>query len=313
MSARPTLAVVVPAWNAARFLPALFDALDAQVEPFDEIVVVDDGSSDDTASIAAARGARVLRHPRNLGCSAAKNTGLAAVASEWVHFQDADDLPLAGFAAAARGALAAQPALDAWLPRWRHVDLASGDLLATSDLDPAALASDPVAACLRQTINNVGVYRVARVRAIGGFTDDARLLHNEDRAFHLALAASGARFGSGGEVLVETRRSDGSMSQSAAVRCLEAHAAVTLDYLARHPGRHAEACAQALWQAATGLASHGRFDLADALVLRAAALGHPVDPRASPRFAALCRLGPRFALRAREYAIRAFKPWLRRA
>lgn len=313
MSIRPTLAVVVPAWNAARFLPALFDALDAQAEPFDETIVVDDGSSDETASLAAARGATVLRHPRNLGCSAAKNTGLAAVRSDWVHFQDADDLPLARFARAAREAIIDQPALDAWLPRWRHVDAASGDLLATSALDPASIAADPVAACLRQTINNVGAYRVARVRAVGGFSGDPRLLHNEDRAFHLALAASGARFGVGDEVLLETRRTGASMSQSAAVRCLEAHAAVTLDHLARHPGRHAEACAQALWQAATGLAAHGRLSLADALVLHAAALGHPVDPQASPRFAALCRLGPRFALRAREYAIRAFKPWLRRA
>ena len=313
MSGRPTLAVVVPAWNAARFLPALFDALDAQVEPFDEVILVDDGSDDDGAALAEARGATVLRHPRNRGCSAAKNTGLAAVRSDWVHFQDADDLPLARYAAAAREAIVAEPRIDAWIPRWRHVDAVDGALLGVSALDPSQVAADPVDACLRHTINNVGAYRVSRVRAIGGFPVDARLLHNEDRAFHLALAASGARFAVGGEEVLETRRHGGSMSQAGAVRCLEAHAAVTLDHLERHAGRHAAAGAAALWQAATGLASHGRFDLADVLVRRAAALGFAIDPAASPRFAALCRVGPRFALRAREYAIRTFKPWLRRA
>lgn len=313
MSARPALAVVIPAFDAARHLPALFDALDAQSEPFDEVILVDDASRDDTAALASARGARVLRHASNAGCSAAKNTGLAAVRSAWVHFQDADDRPLPRFAQAAREALAAEPALDAWLPRWRHLDAASGALLGVSDLDPRALAADPVAACLSRTLNNVGVYRTARVRALGGFDADPRVMHNEDRAFHLRLAVGGARFGAGGELLLETLRHGGSMSQSAAVRCLEAHAAVTLGYLERQPGRHHAACAAALWQAATGLAAHGRFDLADPLVERAAALGHPVDPAASPRFAALCRIGPRFALHVREHAIRAFKPWLRRA
>lgn len=313
MSDRPTIAVVIPAFQAERHLPGLFDALAAQVEPFDEVVLVDDASTDGTAALAKARGAVVLRHGRNAGCSAAKHTGLAAVRSDWVHFQDADDLPLPRFAQAAREAIRAAPALDAWLPRWRHVDAVSGALLAESRLSRDALSVDPVATCLAETVNNVGVYRVSTVREAGGFALDPRLLHNEDRAFHLRLATRGARFHAGDEVLIETRRHPGSMSQASAVRCLESHAAVTLDYLERHPDRHAAVCARALWQAATGLATHRRFDLADPLLRRAASLGHAVDPAASARFAALCRLGPRFALRAREYAIRAFKPWLRRA
>lgn len=313
MSIRPTLAVVVPAWNAVRFLPAMFDAFDAQVEPFDEVIVVDDASSDDTAALAAARGAGVVRHARNAGCSAAKNTGLAAVRADWVHFHDADELLAPDFVRLARRRIAAGAGFDALLFDVEYRDGATGGVIARSALDPAALARDAVAFMLGHTVNNCGVYRVECVRAMGGFRVRPETLHNEDRAFHLALAEAGARFAVESTAAVVPRRFAGSMSQANAVRCLLAHAVVTTDYMARQPGRHSEACARALWQAATGLASHRRFDVADDLVARAAALGYPVDPAASPRFAALCRLGPRVALRAREYAIRAFKPWLRRA
>lgn len=311
MSARPSLAIAIPAWNATRFLPELFDCLRAQTEPFDQIVVCDDASSDDTAARAAELGATVVRHLDNRGCSAAKNSALAAVHCDWVHFHDVDDLLDPGFAAQARAAVG--PSVDAWIPAWRHVDGATGALLAGAVPDAAGLARDPVAVHLRATVNNVGVYRTARVRACGGFRAGPAQLHNEDRAFHLALAEAGARFAAGDTPLVTTRRFGGSMSQGNALRCLQAHAAVTLDYVARNPGRHAADAAAALWQAATGLASRGDFAGADRCVDAAARLGHPVDPAASATFAALCRLGPRTALRIREHAIRWLKPALRRA
>lgn len=311
MSARATMALVIPAWNAERFLPALFECVHGQCEPFDEVVLCDDASTDDTAALARSLGARVVQHARNAGCSAAKNTALAAVESEWVHFHDADDLMDAGFARAAREA--AGPHVDAWIPRWRHVDATTGECLGRSEVDARQLATDAVAANLTTTINNVGVYRCATVRALGGFRGAPEVLHNEDRAFHLALAEAGARFVAGNQILVETRRTAGSMSQSNAARCLSAHGQITCGYVHRNPGRHRRECAIALWQAATGLASLRQFTEADALVDLAAALGFPSDPVGSARFRMLCMLGPRRALRVREWGIRAFKPGLRRA
>jgi hypothetical protein len=216
----------------------------------------------------------------------------------------------AGFASAARDAVG--PVVDAWIPRWRHVDAVTGELLGRSEVDLRLLANDAVAANLTSTINNVGVYRCASVREIGGFSYAPNVLHNEDRAFHLALAEAGARFAGGGEILIETRRIAGSMSQSNAARCLFAHGQITRDYVQRNPGRHRRECAMALWQAATGLASLRRFTEADSLVELAAALGYPSDPAGSARFRMLCVLGPRAALRLREWAVRAFKPELRR-
>jgi glycosyltransferase involved in cell wall biosynthesis len=68
-------AVVVPAYNEAGSIHAVVSEIRA-VDPELEVVVVDDGSTDATASIAAAAGASVLRLPYNLGIGAAVQTGL---------------------------------------------------------------------------------------------------------------------------------------------------------------------------------------------------------------------------------------------
>ena len=73
-----SVAVVVPAFNASATLPELLERLSAVV-PLSAVIVVDDGSSDATASIARERGATVLRHERNRGKGAALRTGFRYV------------------------------------------------------------------------------------------------------------------------------------------------------------------------------------------------------------------------------------------
>jgi glycosyltransferase involved in cell wall biosynthesis len=88
---RVPVSVVVPAYNAAAFLPAALQSIAAQTLQPLETIVVDDASSDETAAIAASFGARVICQPRNMGPSAARNAGVAAAAGAWVAFLDADD------------------------------------------------------------------------------------------------------------------------------------------------------------------------------------------------------------------------------
>jgi glycosyltransferase involved in cell wall biosynthesis len=85
------ISVVIPAYNAARFLPRCLKSAFAQTLKPVEIIVVDDGSTDDTAAVAAGLGAIVLRRP-NGGPGAARNAGIHFASGEWIALLDADDL-----------------------------------------------------------------------------------------------------------------------------------------------------------------------------------------------------------------------------
>ncbi len=90
---RLPVSVVIPAFNRADLLPQTLRSVDAQrPQPPGEVIVVDDGSTDSTAEIAAAWGARVVRHESNQGLSAARNSGIAAASNEWVALLDSDDV-----------------------------------------------------------------------------------------------------------------------------------------------------------------------------------------------------------------------------
>src|ERR1035437_8266655 len=88
-----SISVVIPAYNASRFIAATLQSVWGQTVPADEIVVVDDGSTDDTAAIAESFGppVRAYRRP-NSRQGASRNFGVKQTSSEWIAFTDADDL-----------------------------------------------------------------------------------------------------------------------------------------------------------------------------------------------------------------------------
>jgi GT2 family glycosyltransferase len=79
-----TVAAVIPHWNRRELLVTLLESLRAQKLPFDEIIVADNGSSDDSVEVAERAGARVLRFGRNFGFAAAVNRGIEAARTDWV-------------------------------------------------------------------------------------------------------------------------------------------------------------------------------------------------------------------------------------
>jgi glycosyltransferase involved in cell wall biosynthesis len=109
---RGMISVVMPCYNAAAYIRDALESALAQAMPVNEIVVVDDGSTDDSVGIVRSFGDRVrLLVQHNQGASAARNRGIAAACGTLVAFLDADDLWLPHSVATLHAALT--PGVDA--------------------------------------------------------------------------------------------------------------------------------------------------------------------------------------------------------
>ena len=87
-----TISVVIPAYNAQAHIARAIDSVLAQTLPPDEIIIVDDGSTDNTANIVKSYGDKVTYiHQPNSGSGATRNAGINAATSEWIAFLDSDD------------------------------------------------------------------------------------------------------------------------------------------------------------------------------------------------------------------------------
>jgi glycosyltransferase involved in cell wall biosynthesis len=169
MSRVPTVSVVIPVYNATKTLRRCLNAVAAQTHPPVEVLVVDDGSSDGSPSVAATAGVRVLVQPVNRGVSAARNTGVAASTGEVVFFVDSDVAlapdaignALAVLAADPRcgcvyGVYAPQPLIDDGLvERYRVLHLHSALTRAVGPVDTAVFA---LAAVPRAVLRDLGPF-----------------------------------------------------------------------------------------------------------------------------------------------------------
>jgi len=87
------VSVIIPCYNAGRFLPEALKSVYAQTYREWEILLVDDGSTDDTPAVASAQGDRIRYfRQENRGAAAARNLGIARARGEFIAFLDADDV-----------------------------------------------------------------------------------------------------------------------------------------------------------------------------------------------------------------------------
>jgi glycosyltransferase involved in cell wall biosynthesis len=89
---QPKISVVIPAYNAERYLREALESVLAQHYPALEILVIDDGSADGTAGIAQSIPSVRYVRQENAGAAAARNHGVRLAEGEWIAFLDADDL-----------------------------------------------------------------------------------------------------------------------------------------------------------------------------------------------------------------------------
>ena len=92
-----TISIIIPTYNRAGLLPRAIGSVLSQTSPADELIVVDDGSSDHTSEILAAYGGQIgVIKQKNRGVSAARNAGIERAKGAWIALLDSDDIWLAG-------------------------------------------------------------------------------------------------------------------------------------------------------------------------------------------------------------------------
>lgn len=190
----PTVAAVIPTYNRAQQVRRAIESVLAQSRPCDEVIVVDDGSTDDTPAALAAFGDRIRAVRRdNGGVSAARNTAVAACACDLIAFLDSDDywherkiedqLPLMR-----------DPGVVLSATDWARECDDGGSAFARAGLDDPAVRSLPPLAMLARVKGNgfwlpTWMVRRSAFQRVGGF--DERMSRVEDTRLLFRLAFEG--------------------------------------------------------------------------------------------------------------------------
>jgi hypothetical protein len=209
------VSVIIPAYNRAALLAQTLDSALAQTHSPVEVIVVDDGSTDDTPALLERFAGRITMHRQdNQGLAAALNQGLRMASGDLVAFLDSDDLWDPPFVTRLLARLT--PAADATVgavASWREID--GGGRVLTARRDPAQRIYGLPELAVRPMVPPSGVllHRWA-VRDAGGF--DSSFVMAQDRDLWVRLAAAGGTFAAVDEVLWSYRVHAGAMSRDPA-------------------------------------------------------------------------------------------------
>lgn len=191
----PRVSIVLPLYNGAAFVAETLATVTAQTMQDAELLIVDDGSTDESAEIVArtcrASSSAILRSVRvlsqtNQGVAAARNAGIAAARAEWIAFLDQDDLWLPPKLAIQIAAVRQHP--DA---HWHYS--AFTRFYADGRRIPKRDGCNDRLQTLRRLINGTlfippatALVRATTCRAVGGF--DSAIIPSDDWDFFLKLA-----------------------------------------------------------------------------------------------------------------------------
>jgi glycosyltransferase involved in cell wall biosynthesis len=210
----PLVSVVVPCFNQAHFLSEAIDSVLAQTHPAVEVVVVDDGSDDNSYEVAGRHpGVRRIRQS-NRGVAAARNLGLGESSGSYAVFLDADDRLLPHAAAVGMEALAKRPHIAFAAGMSRDI---RGDGQPMEGQRQPLVTQDHYLRLLEDCFIWSGssmVYRRAAIEAVGGFNES--LVAADDYELYLKLAYSHPVY-CHDTVVTEYRRHGSNTTRNAAV------------------------------------------------------------------------------------------------
>lgn len=258
-TASPRFSVVIPAFNAASTLSRAIDSVLEQSYPAHEVIVVDDGSGDETPDVLARYVGRAhYVRQANAGPSAARNRGVAAASGDWIAFLDADDWYYPSRLQSHAEMIAAHPGLDFLVAGFDYRDPQGKQIAASAtqtglgrrlvaEFGPegrAVMDCSTIGEFIAEQFSDTRGLSVPRAgfTALGGFPVDLKIC--EDVVFMLRLCAASRRAGvvcaSQSVYLVHDNgliRSDRLRAQTETVRAL--HTLSTEMMAAPVPIRHA--------------------------------------------------------------------------
>ncbi len=212
-----TVSVVIPCYNGARYLREGIESVFEQTRPPEQVIVVDDGSTDDSAEIAASIACvQVIRQP-NRGACLARNAGLARATGEFVVFHDADDRLLPHALEIGLDAHASHPGC-AFVFGFNRTILADGSAKAEPARAPVNDASY-LRTLEGETLVPPGaaMFRRLAVEAVGGFRDGT--FPTEDYDLYLRISRE-APIRCHNQVVAEYRAHGGNATSGGSVRTL---------------------------------------------------------------------------------------------
>jgi glycosyltransferase involved in cell wall biosynthesis len=193
-SPAPEISVVIPAFQASATIAACVHALANQTLSKEryEVIVVDDGSTDDTAARARVAQTKVIELRRNMGAAVARNVGVAAARGQTIVFTDADCVATPEFIAALVGPL-----------RDPEVGGSKGVYLTRQRAPLARFVQLDYESRYRHTAGHGNVdfvdtyaccFRRADILRVGGFDPRLRVCEDQDLSFRLAEAGVRVQF-----------------------------------------------------------------------------------------------------------------------
>jgi glycosyltransferase involved in cell wall biosynthesis len=214
MAPPPLISVVIPCYNQGHFLADAIGSISNNSPSLPvEIIVVDDGSSDDTAKRAERFPGVRYTHQANAGLAAARNAGLRTSGGAFIVFLDADDMLAAGALDVGAATLASHP--DCAFVTGRCVMMDAGGALQPTPYQPR-VTGDPYEELLRHNyiwMPAMAMFRREAVVEAGGF--DADVNAAADYALYLRIARQWPVYDHG-KVVAYYRQHDANMSANAA-------------------------------------------------------------------------------------------------
>lgn len=307
-----SLALCIPAYNAAGFLPRLLQSAQNQTIPFDEIWVYDDCSTDNTGEIAAQFGAKVIRGEINRGCSHGKNVLAENTTCSWIHFHDADDALYPNFVEQAHKWMQLENSPDVVLFDYEWRLHQTDEKIGIRKFNNEELQKDAIAYNIREQVNPFcGLYRRSSFLKVGGYDTDPLVLYHEDVAFHCRLAIAGLKFAADPTVTVINYYRSNSMSSANQIKCCRAQFHVMRKISEALKGQYSPEIAKRLWEIASVSAAYLDWVNADKCINLAISINGRKTEELSFLFRTLCQVNPYLAIRVREKFIRLLKPQLR--